>query len=248
MSDEALRGSERAWRGAGGAGALARLVHARVRAGALPPEAAALAEALDAGRTDEARLLAAALVGHPWVATLLAEPLERALSAHGLLAAVPVARGWALAVAPEESWAAWLAALERLADLETLGDALLAVGRRALLEARPRPADPIAAERDREEVDRLVDDLATWVESSPGSHDPGHLFQLLETFGGPRAHVDALVGRTARVLMAAPADRRELLGRWLGSARALLSPDALRAAVRDAVAPSRLGLEPGGQR
>lgn len=64
MSDEALRRSERRWRGGADAEGLARHLLAQVRAGAPPAEAARVAERLAAGETTVDDVALAGLGGH----------------------------------------------------------------------------------------------------------------------------------------------------------------------------------------
>lgn len=161
MSDEALRRDERRWRGGGDAEGLARHLLAQVRAGALPAEAARVAERLAAGETTVDDVLLAGLGGQPWARDVAAEALAERLAYEGRERALDVA----LEDGPftTQALVEWLDAL-RLARPALLGAAVLRVHEhlRVAIEAVPPPVLEYT-DRDRS-LERAQRELATWLE------------------------------------------------------------------------------------
>ena len=244
MSDEALRGSERRWRGAGGAPELARLVAARVRAGSLPAEAGALADRLAAGTTSVEDVLVAALVGQPWARELLAEPLAEGCAYHGVDAALDVA----LDDGPTSRAAlgVWLRALLAIGGRVALGEAFGAVARRAWKQAAGHDphADHHAGWLRR--VDAALEAVGEWLGADPTSSPTKKVQRFADwRFTSGEDEVEQLRRLVGRAVAALLADAEKLpaeLEGWLVEAHELLPPDALRATIRDALAPPRLGL------
>lgn len=245
MSDEALRGGERRWRGAGGAEALARLVQARVRAGTLPDEAARVAEQLAAGTTTVEGVLVAGLVGHPWARELVEESLAEACAYHGVDAA--------LADGPPTlaGLVDLLLALHAIGGRRALGEALVAVGRRAragVVGPPPIPGGHGALDGQHAfQLQRIDSGLDMLEALHQGASAPVVLERLVAWSdargAGDVYQVRRLVGETANVL--ALADSSELasaLRAWCAATNLVLS--AMRDAIRDAVGPRRLGLTP----
>lgn len=250
MSDEALRGSERRWRGAGGAPELARLVAARVRAGSLPAEAGALADRLAAGATSLDDVLVAALVGQPWARELLAEPLAEACAYHGADAALDVALDDG--PASRAALAAWLRALRAIGGRVALGEAFTAVARRAWRQAAGHDphADHHAGWLRR--VEAALEAVAEWLGGDPAAPPTRKVQRFADwrsTSGEDEVEqLRRLVGHAVAALLAADDELPAELEGWLLEAHELLPPDALRPTIRDALAPPRLGLEPGAPR
>ncbi len=245
MSDEALRGSERRWRGAGGAEALARLMLTRVRTGTLPEEAGAVAERLAAGTSTVEDLLVAGLVGHVWARELMAEQLAEACAYGGTDAALADGPAGLLEL---------LHALHAIGGRRALGEALVAVVRRAR-DGIPAPAPQPGAHghvdpRHADEVRRIDLALEALVGSLRGDERATadarrHTDWVHVRRGGGVGQVRWLVGHTANVLTVASAvELPSALRSWIAFAAPPLSPAALRETIRDVVAPARLGLAP----
>ncbi len=239
MSDEALRGSERAWRGSHDAEALARALQARVRTGALPPEAGGLVERLASGAVTPDDVSLAGLLGHPWLEGLV-PPLP----------AGPVEWFVALASFGREPFGAAL--LAALARVRAVVDGLTSG-----FEEQPGDFGTFFVEmhaRDRAfalgDLDAVKDAVEGWLASTDASAGsaPALAVQLAIDRGLARYRghgFDVAVrsaAHAAAVLLAGEETRREALATWIDEVIGLVPADELRAAIRDALAPGLLGL------
>lgn len=241
MSDEALRGSERAWRGSHDAEALARALQARVRAGALPPEAGGLVERLASGAVTPDDVTLAGLVGHPWARDLVPPPPDDLTA-------------WFAAIATfgrEPFGAALLAALARV---RAVVDEL-----RSGFDDQPGDFGTFFVEmhaRDRAfalgDLARVEDAIQAWLPSGDPAAAAAVQLAIDHGLARYRGHgFDVAVrsaARAAAALLALARDPldaptvRSQLAAWLEEVTGLVPEAELRAAVRDALAPGLLGL------
>ncbi len=262
MTDARLREAERRWREGGRLEERLAWWSARLRAGELPPAAAALVVAVSEGRLDAARVELAAYLGDPAAQALAHEQVVERLAYGGAEALLRVVSG-----EPDlglEEVLAWIDAL-RLWDRAAVERGLLEATRHVAdqlggmdlsqLEDEHDPTDAALRELEREQGLRLTHDALAAVErclgggdgASAGLERASRADPPLWPYAGPVVVAAATVARFV-LARRTPAERQpagaadDALLAWRDTVRrSLPEPRALRDAVRDALVPWALG-------
>lgn len=240
MSDEALRRSERRWRGGADAEALARHLLALSRAGSLPAEAGQVAERLAAGETTVDDVILAGLGGHPWARDVAAEALAERLAYEGRDRALDVA----LSDGPysPEGLVEWLGVICDLRPT-TLGVALLAVHEhlRVAIEALP-PPESLYGDREGSltALDLAQRELRFWLVRERGAPFDERSYGFDSDDDWVVVHAVRAVERAGGVLDERPRGR-VATQEWLHGVLPLLPSHELRAIVGAVLARPMLG-------
>jgi hypothetical protein len=243
MTDEALRRSQRRWRGGADAEDLARHLLAQVRAGSLPAEAAQVAERLASGETTVEDVLLAGLAGHPWARDVAVEALAERLAYEGRERALDVALEDG--PYPTEVLALWLDLL-RQARPALLGEALLRVHEhlRAALEALPPPED-VYLDRGRslELLDGARAALGAWLSAGrpPGEGPDREVWSYDEP---PVREAVMAAWRVGALLDERPPGAHAARREWADAILPFLPSHELRAIIGAVLARPMLGESP----